>query len=161
MAQTPASGGTCTGARPRDSPCDSPRPAPAPSPCSAPPFSLQDLRDAIPKHCFEKNTARSFAYLALDVGIVAALAAGAFYLNNPLVWPLYWFAQGTMFWALFVVGHDCGHQSFSANKALNDFVGNIVHSSIMVPYHGWRISHRTHHANHGHVENDESWHPTT
>lgn len=21
-------------------------------------------------------------------------------------WPLYWFAQGTMFWALFVVGHD-------------------------------------------------------
>lgn len=23
-----------------------------------------------------------------------------------LVWPLYWFAQGTMFWALFVVGHD-------------------------------------------------------
>jgi hypothetical protein len=30
-----------------------------------------------------------------------------------------------------------------------------------VPYHGWRISHRTHHGNHGHVENDESWHPVT
>jgi acyl-lipid omega-3 desaturase len=40
-------------------------------------------------------------------------------------------------------------------------VGNITHSSILVPYHGWRISHRTHHANHGHVENDESWYPTT
>ena len=52
-----------------------------------------------------------------------------------------------------------GHQSFSNNKALNDLVGHIAHSSIMVPYHGWRISHRTHHANHGHVENDESWHP--
>lgn len=26
---------------------------------------------------------------------------------------------------------------------------------------GWRISHRKHHGNHGHVENDESWHPTT
>jgi hypothetical protein len=35
-----------------------------------------------------------------------------------------------------------GHQSFSNNKTLNDFVGNIVHSSILVPYHGWRISHR-------------------
>ena len=36
-----------------------------------------------------------------------------------------------------------------------------MHSSILVPYHGWRISHRTHHSNHGHVENDESWHPVT
>jgi acyl-lipid omega-3 desaturase len=77
------------------------------------------------------------------------------------VWPLYWLAQGTMFWALFVVGHDCGHQSFSNNQRLNNLVGNIVHASIMVPYHGWRVSHRKHHANHGHVENDESWHPTT
>eukprot|EP00890_Picochlorum_soloecismus_P001069 jgi/Picsp_1/1963/NSC_05429-R1_omega-3 fatty acid desaturase len=126
-----------------------------------PPFSLQDIRDAIPKDCFERNALRSFAYLALDVGVVAALAFAAYTVNNPLLWPLYWFAQGTMFWALFVVGHDCGHQSFSSNKALNDFVGNIVHSSIMVPYHGWRISHRTHHSNHGHVENDESWHPVT
>lgn len=36
-----------------------------------------------------------------------------------------------------------------------------MRSSIMVPYHGWRVSHRTHHANHGHVENDESWHPVS
>lgn len=54
-----------------------------------------------------------------------------------------------------------GHQSFSNNRSLNDLVGNIVHSSILVPYHGWRISHRTHHSNHGHVENDESWHPVS
>lgn len=125
-----------------------------------PPFTLQDLRNSIPAECLEKDTARSFSYLIKDVAIVAALAFAAFSLDNPLVWSLYWFAQGTMFWALFVVGHDCGHQSFSNNKTLNDFVGNIIHSSIMVPYHGWRISHRTHHANHGHVENDESWTPT-
>ena len=54
-----------------------------------------------------------------------------------------------------------GHGSFSNNKKLNDLIGNITHASILVPYHGWRISHRTHHANHGHVENDESWYPTT
>lgn len=52
-----------------------------------------------------------------------------------------------------------GHQSFSSSRKLNDFVGNITHSSILVPYHGWRVSHRTHHQHHGHVENDESWHP--
>ena len=54
-----------------------------------------------------------------------------------------------------------GHQSFSNNRDLNDLVGNIAHASILVPYHGWRVSHRKHHGNHGHVENDESWHPTT
>jgi omega-3 fatty acid desaturase (delta-15 desaturase) len=36
-----------------------------------------------------------------------------------------------------------------------------VHSFILVPYHGWRINHRTHHSNHGHVERDESWYPVT
>eukprot|EP00878_Enallax_costatus_P023475 GHUV01024971.1.p1 GENE.GHUV01024971.1~~GHUV01024971.1.p1 ORF type:complete len:194 (+),score=48.83 GHUV01024971.1:432-1013(+) len=101
------------------------------------------------------------AYLAGDVAVVAGLAAGAYALSQWWAWPMYWLAQGTMFWALFVVGHDCGHQSFSNNRSLNDLVGNITHSSILVPYHGWRISHRTHHGNHGHVENDESWHPVT
>ena len=66
------------------------------------------------------------------------------YITNPVSFPL-----------------RSGHGSFSNNRRLNDFIGNVVHSSILVPYHGWRISHRTHHANHGHVENDESWYPTT
>lgn len=124
-----------------------------------PPFTLQDLRNAIPAKCWEKNAWKSFGYLALDVAVVVGMAAAAATINAWWLWPLYWAAQGTMFWALFVVGHDCGHQSFSNNKALNDLVGNITHASILVPYHGWRISHRTHHANHGHVENDESWYP--
>jgi len=48
---------------------------------AAPPFNLSDIRNAIPAHCWEKNSWRSMAHLALDVGIVAGLAAGAFALN--------------------------------------------------------------------------------
>ena len=66
-----------------------------------------------------------------------------------------------MFWALFVVGHDCGHGSFSKHKWLNNLIGHLAHTPILVPYHGWRISHRTHHHNTGNIDTDESWYPVT
>ena len=123
------------------------------------PFKLKALKDAIPDYCFEPSTGRSLAYMALDFGIVAALYALAYNINSWLFFPLFWLAQGTMFWALFVVGHDCGHGSFSKHKWLNNLVGHITHTPILVPYHGWRISHRTHHANTGNIDTDESWYP--
>uniref|UniRef100_A0A5B6Z016 Putative omega-3 fatty acid desaturase n=1 Tax=Davidia involucrata TaxID=16924 RepID=A0A5B6Z016_DAVIN len=128
-------------------------------PSAPPPFRIAEIRAAIPKHCWVKNPWRSLSYVVRDVLVVFGLLAVAIYLDSWVVWPLYWAAQGTMFWALFVLGHDCGHGSFSDNPKLNSVVGHILHSSILVPYHGWRISHRTHHQNHGHVENDESWVP--
>jgi len=74
---------------------------------------------------------------------------------------VFWLMQGTMFWALFVVGHDCGHGSFSKHKWLNNLIGHLAHTPILVPYHGWRISHRTHHHNTGNIDTDESWYPVT
>ncbi|KAL6905786.1 hypothetical protein ACP4OV_003387 [Aristida adscensionis] len=126
-----------------------------------PPFRIGDIRAAVPVHCWRKSPWRSLSYVARDVVVVAALAAAAAAADSWAVWPLYWAAQGTMFWALFVLGHDCGHGSFSDSGLLNSVVGHILHSFVLVPYNGWRISHRTHHQNHGHIEKDESWHPIT
>ncbi|CAK9151319.1 unnamed protein product [Ilex paraguariensis] len=128
-------------------------------PSAPPPFRLAEIRAAIPKHCWVKNPWRSVSYVVRDVLVVFGLVAVAIYFNNLIVWPVYWAVQGTMFWALFVLGHDCGHGSFSDSPTLNSFIGHLLHSSILVPYHGWRISHRTHHQNHGNVEKDESWVP--
>ena len=125
------------------------------------PFTLQDLKAAIPAECFEPNVVKSLYYFFRDVVIVAGLYALANYLDSWYFWPIFWVMQGTMFWALFVIGHDCGHQSFSKQKWLNDLVGHITHTFILVPYHGWRISHRTHHKNTGSLENDESWYPVS
>ncbi|KAK7305406.1 hypothetical protein VNO77_43312 [Canavalia gladiata] len=130
-------------------------------PSAPPPFKIAEIRAAIPQHCWEKNPWRSLSYVLRDVLIVFALLYAAIGFNSWFFWPLYWPAQGTMFWALFVLGHDCGHGSFSNSLKLNSVVGHILHSSILVPYNGWRISHRTHHQNHGHVEKDESWVPLT
>jgi omega-3 fatty acid desaturase (delta-15 desaturase) len=128
---------------------------------SEPPFTLQDLKAAIPPECFVPSTKRSLFYFFVDVGIIGILYAIASYLDSWWVWPVFWLAQGTMFWALFVVGHDCGHGSFSRKKWVNNLIGHLAHIPILVPYHGWRISHRTHHKNTGNIDTDESWYPVT
>ena len=123
------------------------------------PFTLQDLKAAIPPECFQPSVLKSLYYFFRDIAIIIGLYALATYIDSWYFWPVFWIMQGTMFWALFVVGHDCGHQSFSKYKWLNDLVGHLSHIPILVPYHGWRISHRTHHKNTGSLENDESWYP--
>ncbi|MEO1508968.1 MAG: fatty acid desaturase, partial [Cyanobacteria bacterium J06633_23] len=123
------------------------------------PFTLKDLKEAIPDYCFEPSTGRSLAYFFLDIGIIAGLYGIAYSLDSWLFFPLFWLMQGTMFWALFVVGHDCGHRSFSKHMWLNNLIGHLSHTPILVPFHGWRISHRTHHANTGNIDTDESWYP--
>ncbi len=129
------------------------------SPTEDLPFTLKDLKDAIPDYCFTPSASRSLAYFFLDIGLISGLYALAYHLNSWLFFPFFWVMQGTLFWALFVVGHDCGHGSFSKHRWLNSLVGHLSHTPILVPYHGWRISHRTHHANTGNIDTDESWYP--
>lgn len=122
-------------------------------------FSLGDLKAAIPSECFQPNLGKSFFFFFRDIAVISLLYAIAYHLDSWYFFPIFWLMQGTMFWALFVVGHDCGHQSFSKHKWLNNLIGHLAHIPILVPYHGWRISHRTHHLNTGHLDNDESWYP--
>jgi len=72
---------------------------------------------------------------------------------------VWWNVLGFFGWCLFVVGHDCGHRTFSPSVLACDVFGHLCHAPLLVPFHGWRISHRKHHENHNHVENDHSWRP--
>ncbi|KAL6960272.1 Omega-3 fatty acid desaturase, chloroplastic [Sarracenia purpurea var. burkii] len=75
-------------------------------PSAPPPFRIAEIRAAIPSHCWVKDPWRSLSYVVRDVAVVFGLAAAAIYFDSWVVWPFYWAAQGTMFWALFVLGHD-------------------------------------------------------
>jgi omega-6 fatty acid desaturase (delta-12 desaturase) len=46
----------------------------------------------------------------------------------------------------FVVGHDCGHRSFSKNKLVEDVVGTLMFAPLIYPFDPWRIKHNQHHA---------------
>jgi omega-3 fatty acid desaturase (delta-15 desaturase) len=64
-----------------------------------------------------------------------------------------------MMWAYFVLGHDCGHGSFSSNDLLNDVFGTLLHSSILVPFYPWKLSHRHHHQYTGNLDKEEVFFP--
>jgi len=73
------------------------------------------------------------------------------------LYPIFWILLGSLFWALFVVGHDCGHRSFSPSILVCDFFGHLAHTPLLVPFHPWRLSHAKHHKHTGDIEKDESY----
>ena len=62
---------------------------------------------------------------------------------------------------LWVLAHECGHGAFSKNKTLQDSVGYILHSVMLVPYFSWQRSHAVHHQYTNHIELGETHVPET
>lgn len=65
-----------------------------------------------------------------------------------------------MAFGLFIVGHECGHSAFSDYAIINDIVGYITHSIILVPYFAWQRSHYVHHSKNNHLLDNESHQPS-
>lgn len=133
-----------------------------------PTFSVATLRKAIPVHCWQRSLVKSSAYLAADIAMLATLVwASTFIDAAPLpaaarwlvLWPLYWFFAGAVATGMWVIAHECGHQAFSESQAVNDGVGLVVHSCLLVPYYSWKHSHRRHHSNTGSLAKDEVFVP--
>ena len=136
-----------------------------------PDFTIKQIRDAIPEHCLKRSGARGLAYVARDI---ASLAATFYVFHNfvtpdkipsapvrALLWGIYTFVQGLFGTGLWVLAHECGHQSFSPSKTLNDTVGWFCHSALLVPYFSWKISHGKHHKATGHLGRDMVFVPKT
>lgn len=125
--------------------------------------SLAAIKKQIPSHCFKPDLGTSLYYVARDVFFLAVLYGGAYATYgtpaHALYLPVFWFFTGFVMWAVFVLGHDCGHGSFSKYRNVNSFFGHVLHSAILVPFHSWRISHRKHHKNTGNFEEDEIFYP--
>ncbi|PHH62671.1 hypothetical protein CDD81_6817 [Ophiocordyceps australis] len=136
-----------------------------------PDFTIKDIRDAIPKHCFQRSALRGYAYILRDLVCLATTFVLFYNFVTPdyvplkaariVLWGLYTVLQGLFGTGLWVIAHECGHGAFSDSRLINDITGWVLHSSLLVPYFSWQISHGKHHKATGHMERDMVFVPRT
>ena len=132
-------------------------------------FTMNDILEAIPAECFHRSALKGLSYLARDLILLVTIGTTAHFtiplLPSPLLrfaaWMLYGFLQGLVGTGVWVLAHECGHQAFSPSRKLNDFVGWVLHSSLLVPYFSWQITHGKHHKATGHMDKDMVFVPAT
>lgn len=101
-----------------------------PQPMEQPKFTLTELRNAVPAHCFERSIVKSCGYLALDIVIITSLLCCAYVLLEmqdrlPVYcqffgYAVYWFCQGSFMFGLWVLAHECGELLTGPN--IDDFI---------------------------------------
>ena len=134
-----------------------------------PDYTLEQIRKAIPRHCFEKSTLRALSYVLRDAGgfvvnyylfhaIVTETTVPLFPIRV-LMWMIYGFIQGLFLTAFWVIAHECGHNNFSTSRTVSDSVGYILHSILLVPYFSWQITHAKHHRATGNMEWEQNYVP--
>eukprot|EP01083_Nonionella_stella_P109933 321194_1 len=117
-------------------------------------LTQKDIIKFIPKQCFEKDLSTSLYYMIRDLSILMTAFWTYQYLNLIVFYNIY----GFVMWCIFVVGHDCGHTTFSDSDLINGICGHICHSILCVPFWPWAYSHSIHHRYHNHFDKDRS-HP--
>ena len=101
------------------------------------------------------------AYAAMSLALTLGTAALA-WLYIPLswvwlpAWLAYAYVNGTIAVGLWVVAHECGHRAFAKETTVQDTVGFVLHSALLVPYFSWQRSHAVHHARTNHVTAGET-----
>ncbi|XP_047337845.1 delta(12)-fatty-acid desaturase FAD2-like [Impatiens glandulifera] len=132
-------------------------------PTTKPPFTLAQIKKSVPPHCFQRSVITSFSYVVYDLLIVSFLYyAATSYIHllpgppalSGFVWLLYACVQGCVLQGVWIIAHECGHHAFSDYQWLDDTVGFILHSALLVPYFSWKHSHRMHHSNINSMEGD-------
>ena len=138
-------------------------------------ITKRSLIASIPKYCFTRPIWKSFLFVGRDGLFIAAVvlamrdavlpfvASLSTHLHPALAWVLpavawvaYAIVQGTVCTGPWVIGHECGHGAFSASTALNDAVGFVIHSLLLVPYWSWQLTHAKHHKYTNHTTHGES-----
>ncbi|KAJ2989094.1 hypothetical protein HDV02_005179, partial [Globomyces sp. JEL0801] len=132
-----------------------------------PTFTLKQVREKIPAHCFKSNVFISLGYVLMDLSLITGLVYFATLIDtfpDYLYWPawtFYWIAQALPGVGIWILAHECGHGAFSQYKTVNAVVGWVLHSIVLIPFFSWKYSHSKHHKGTGHFKKDMVYLPAT
>ncbi|KAF9475735.1 hypothetical protein BDN70DRAFT_221382 [Pholiota conissans] len=146
-----------------------------------PTVTLKEIHDAVPKHLLKKNEPRAALYVVRDIVFTlflykfatsitpwAATDFGGYVTGDvqktavkAALWLSYWWVQGMVNAGIFCLGHDAGHTSMFENNAINNTVGFLLHTWLLIPYYSWRATHHAHHKATASMERDENYVPYT
>ncbi len=117
-------------------------------------LSLAELRASIPRKYMKPSESRSWFTLIRVIIFVSLCLFALFNLSLgegvELLWQvpallLLWFLYGAVLLGFFLVGHDCGHGSFSRHRFVNKVVGTICMAPIFNGFRTWTLTHNHHH----------------
>jgi len=121
---------------------------------------LTDIIKTLPREVFVKDPKKAWLTVFINVLLVVtgyfAIAYSPWFLL-----PLAWIFTGTALTGFFVIGHDCGHRSFSDRIWINDLVGHLAFLPLIYPFHSWRLGHNHHHKHTNKLTEDNAWEPWT
>ena len=124
-----------------------------------------EVRLVVPDWCYQRDTLRSLSHLLQSLIATGVTACIGLLIPLKLValplWMAYALGTGTAAMGLWVLAHECGHGAFSDNRFLQDAVGFVLHSVLLVPYFSWQRSHAVHHSKTNHVLEGETHVPYT
>lgn len=134
--------------------------------------TIAEIRAVIPKSCFQHSLVRAFGLVIRDALVMLAFFCTALLLLrvpgdaqlswlDVIGWAVYGFAQGSAMTGWWVIGHECGHGGFSQYQVVNDTVGWLIHSALLVPFFSWQYSHGKHHSKTNHLVDGETHVPDT
>jgi len=100
------------------------------------------------------NNGRAIFEFLLTFGLYAATIAGMYAgVMNGFYWALLGLPLGALLVVrLFIIQHDCGHNSFLSTKKLNDGLGRFLGVLTFTAYDHWKLDHALHHTFSGNLE---------
>jgi len=123
-----------------------------------PNIRLRDILKTLPRECFQKNPVKAWTSVLINI-LMVVLGYGAIAISPWYLLPCAWIFTGTALTGFFVIGHDCGHRSFSNRRWVNNWLGHIIMLPLIYPFHCWRILHDYHHTHTNKMEFDNAWQP--